>query len=152
MFLPIMSSSGRWLSEESADTVLYPHISNIISHNYSFLWSVNRWRTWMRHYATKKKVAGSNSDGFIGIFYWQFFRPHYGPGVDSASNRNEYQEYFLGGRGGRCVGLTTLPLSCGYCLEIWEPQESEVPRACTGIALPCFYSFLCYPTPWRWSL
>jgi hypothetical protein len=22
------------------------------------------------------------------------FRPHYGPGVDSASNRNEYQEYF----------------------------------------------------------
>jgi len=26
----------------------------------------------------------------------QFFRPHYGPGVDSASNTNEYQEYFLG--------------------------------------------------------
>ena len=26
----------------------------------------------------------------------QSFRSHYGPGVDSASNRNEYQEYFLG--------------------------------------------------------
>jgi len=26
----------------------------------------------------------------------QSFRPHYGPGVDSASNRNEYEEYFLG--------------------------------------------------------
>jgi len=25
-----------------------------------------------------------------------FFRPHYYPGVASASNRNEYQEYFLG--------------------------------------------------------
>jgi len=24
------------------------------------------------------------------------FWPHYGPGVDSASKRNEYQEYFLG--------------------------------------------------------
>ena len=24
------------------------------------------------------------------------FRSHYGPGVDSASNRNEYREYFLG--------------------------------------------------------
>ena len=24
------------------------------------------------------------------------FRSHYGPGVESASNRNEYQEYFLG--------------------------------------------------------
>jgi len=30
---------------------------------------------------------------FIGI---KSFRSHYGPGVDSASNRNEYQEYFLG--------------------------------------------------------
>ena len=29
-------------------------------------------------------------------------------GVDSASNRNEYQDYFGGGgKGGRCVGLTT---------------------------------------------
>ena len=34
--------------------------------------------------------------------HWNFFfdiksfRPHYGPGVDSASNRNAYQEHFLG--------------------------------------------------------
>jgi len=26
----------------------------------------------------------------------QSFQPHYGPGVDSASNRNEYQEYSWG--------------------------------------------------------
>jgi len=26
----------------------------------------------------------------------EFFLPHYGTGVDSASNRNECQEYFLG--------------------------------------------------------
>jgi len=39
-----------------------------------------------------------------------------GPGVDSASNRNEYQEYFLAGKGGPCVGLTTLPPSCADCL------------------------------------
>ena len=26
-------------------------------------------------------------------------RSHYGPGVDSASNRNEYREHILGGRG-----------------------------------------------------
>jgi len=25
-----------------------------------------------------------------------YFRSHYGPGVDLASNRNEYQEHFLG--------------------------------------------------------
>jgi len=33
------------------------------------------------------------------------FQSHYVPGVDSVSNRNEYQEYFLGGKGGWCVGL-----------------------------------------------
>ena len=50
-----------------------------------------RWRTWLSHCATRRKVAGSIPDGVIGIF----FRQHYGPGVDSASNRNEYREYFL---------------------------------------------------------
>jgi hypothetical protein len=65
---------------------------------------------------------------------WNFsltysFRSHYGPGVDSACNR---YEYFLGGKGGRCVGLQTLPPSCAECLEIWEPQPVQ---ACNGIAL-----------------
>ena len=32
------------------------------------------------------------------------------PGIDSAFNRNEYQEYRSGGKGGRCVGLTTVTL------------------------------------------
>ena len=43
----------------------------------------------------KSKAAASFPDGVIGIFHWQSFRPYYGPGVDSAPNRNEYQEYFL---------------------------------------------------------
>jgi hypothetical protein len=30
-----------------------------------------------------------------GFDFFEFFRPHYGTWVDSASNRNEYQEYFL---------------------------------------------------------
>jgi len=34
------------------------------------------------------------------------FRPHYGPGVDSGSNRNEYQEYILGGKGGPSDGIS----------------------------------------------
>jgi len=36
-------------------------------------------------------------DGVSGFFTDKiYFRSHYGPGVDSASKRNEYQEYFLG--------------------------------------------------------
>jgi hypothetical protein len=45
------------------------------------------------------------------IFYFTEFVLIYGPGVDSGSNRSEYQEYFLGVKRGRCVRLTTLPQS-----------------------------------------
>ena len=41
-------------------------------------------------------------------------------GVDSTC-KNEYQD-IPGGKGGRCVRLRILPLSCADCLEIWEPQ------------------------------
>jgi hypothetical protein len=43
------------------------------------------------HYATSRKVAGSIPEEFFEFLLTQFFRPYYGPGVDSASNRNEYQ-------------------------------------------------------------
>jgi hypothetical protein len=29
-----------------------------------------RWRTWLRHCATNRKVTGSIPDGFIGISHW----------------------------------------------------------------------------------
>jgi hypothetical protein len=54
-------------------------------------------------------------------------------GFDSASIRNEYQEHFLGGKGGRCIGLTTLPPSCAECLEIWESQPPGNLRAYPGL-------------------
>jgi hypothetical protein len=46
---------------------------------------------------------------------------------------------FPGGKGGRCVGLTTLLPSCADCLEIWEPQLPENSGSVhfsNGIALP----------------
>jgi len=46
---------------------------------------------WLRCCATNRKVAGSIPAGDI-----KSFRSHYGPGVDSACNRNVYQEHFLG--------------------------------------------------------
>ena len=45
----------------------------------------------------KSKVAVSIPAGVSGFFIdIKSFRSHYGPGVDSTSNRNEYQEHFLG--------------------------------------------------------
>ena len=52
---------------------------------------------WLRCCATNRKVADSIPAGVTGFFIdIKSFRSHYGPGVDSASNRNEYQEYFQG--------------------------------------------------------
>jgi len=43
-------------------------------------------------------------------------------GIEYSSNTKEYQEYFLGGKGRRCVKLTTSPPSCADCLKICKPQ------------------------------
>jgi hypothetical protein len=68
--------------------------------------------------------------------------PNYSYGFDSASNINKYQEYFLGGggegKGGRCVGLTTLPPFYVDCLDIWEPQPPGTFRGSPGLYTYCF--------------
>ena len=52
--------------------------------------------------ATNRKVAGSIPGCVSGFFIdIKSLQSHYGPGVDSASNRNEYQEYFLGVKAAR---------------------------------------------------
>jgi hypothetical protein len=81
-----------------------------------------RWRCWLRHCATNRQVAASFPDG-----------PHYGPGVDSTFNRNEYQGYLLGGKGGRCVELASLPPSSADYLEILGASTSWSPK---GISRP----------------
>jgi hypothetical protein len=48
------------------------------------------------------------------------------------------RNYFLGGKGGRRVGLKTFSSSCANCLEIWEPQTPGTHRACTGLYRDCF--------------
>ena len=73
------------------------------------------------------------------------FRQHYGHGVDSDSDKNEYQEYFLGCKGGRRVWLTILPTSWAECLEIWEPQLPGTLRAWRGLYL--FTRVLWWATP-----
>ena len=71
---------------------------------------------WLRCCATNRKVAGSIPDGVMEfVIDIKSFRSHYGPGVDSASNRNEYQEHFL------VVKADNLTTILCRCHEIWEP-------------------------------
>jgi hypothetical protein len=79
----------------------------------------------------------------LGFSLTYSLRPHYGPVVDSASNRNEYQE----DKGGRWVGLTTLPSSCADCLEILESSNSWSPR---GLHRPA-YGYLYFYCLWKYT-
>ena len=91
---------------------------------------------WLRRYATNRKVAGSIPADVSGFFIDIKSLP--GPGVDSASNRNKYQEYFLGER--RPVRKAdNLPPSCAVVtksrnLNFVEPSGPLV--ACNGTDLP----------------
>jgi len=97
--------------------------------------------------------------------HWNFsltqsFRPHYGPGVYSASNRNEYQECFLWG-GVKAAGAWSWQLYhllvpnvfISGSLNLLEPSRPV--RACNGIdMLPphtsrwCRHCAVC----WYWHL
>ena len=93
------------------------------------------WRSWLRHCATSRKVAGSISDGVTGIFY------RHNPsgrtmalGLTQPLTEMSTRNISWGSKGGRCIGLTTLPPFCADCLEIWEPQLPGTLRVCPGLS------------------
>jgi hypothetical protein len=80
-----------------------------------------RCRSWLRHCATSWKVAGLIPNGVIDVILLAALWP---------CGR---LSLWLGGKGGRCVGLTTLPPPCAECVEIlgawtsWNPQGLSRP-------------------------
>jgi hypothetical protein len=84
-----------------------------------------------RHYSEVKATMSSYyyyyyylSMGHCNFSFTQSYLPHYGHGVDSASNRNEHRGSLLVGKDGRCVGLTSLPSSRADCLEVLGASTS----------------------------
>jgi hypothetical protein len=100
-----------------------------------------RWRSWLRHCATSRKVAGSIPDDVIGFFIdlilsvamWPWGR-------------------LLGSKGGQCLGLTTLPPSCTDCLESWKLQPPGTLGACPSLCTGTFtlvWTFGHYESSWN---
>jgi hypothetical protein len=85
-----------------------------------------RWRRWLRHCATSRNVAGSIPYGVTGIFYWHpsgrtMALRSTQPLTEMSSRTMSWRG---GGKGGRCIGLTTLSPSYAKCLEILEVSKS----------------------------
>jgi hypothetical protein len=99
----------------------------------------------------KPEVRGFDSRWRHWIFsLTQSFRPHFGPWVDSASDRNEYQECFLRVKAAGTWGLQPCHLHVPVVLKSGGPkllEPSGPVQAFNGIALPLpFTSFRTYST------
>jgi len=96
-----------------------------------------RWRSWIRHCATTRKVAGAIPDD-VDIFH-----RHNPSGRSMALEATQpltetsSMNISWGGKGGRCVELTTLQGSLNL-LETSEPVQ-----ACTRIDFPLRLQFSC---------
>jgi len=88
-----------------------------------------------RHCTMSRKVAASIPDCAIGIFH----NPS-GRTVALGSTQPLTQMSTMG-KGGRCVGLTTLPPSYAYDLEVWESQPSGILWACSSPVQGLLYVF-----------
>jgi len=85
--LPQFNSYNLRVTESVWNSSWTEDLSNIWSH---LAERDMRWRSWLRHCATSRKVAGSIPDSVIGILHWH--NPSgrtYDPGVDADSNINE---------------------------------------------------------------
>jgi len=88
-----------------------------------------RRRSWLRHCATSRKVAGSIPDGVTGIFHWHIPSDRtMAFGSTQPLREKSTKNIYWGGQGGR-----TLPRSCAECLKIWEPEPAGTLRACPGL-------------------
>jgi hypothetical protein len=83
-----------------------------------------RWRSWLRHCATSRKVAGSISDGVIGIFHWHNHSSRTMTLGVKASGAYGWQTYLF---------HVLIVLTSGS-LNLLEPSGPV--QACTGVALP----------------
>ena len=131
----IQDDSQQYIQHEKyqAELHYYQSFSNIIA--LSVLTEARCWwRSWLRHCATSRKVAGSIPDGVIGIYHG------HNPsdrtmtlGSTQPLTEMSTRNISWGSKGGWLVGLTTLSPSCADCLQIWEPHPPGTFRACPGL-------------------
>jgi hypothetical protein len=131
------------------ESFLKTRSKNVHRFGFTFMWNGGMWwRSCLWHRSTNRKVTGSISDGVTGIFLWQ--NPSgrtMAPVLTQPLDRNEYQGYFLWGKGGRCEGWQPYYLHVSIVLKSRSLSLLEtywLVKACNGIAL-------LLPLPFLWN-
>jgi hypothetical protein len=101
------------------------------------------------HYATSRKVAGSSPEKVDFFLIDLIFQLHYGPGVDSAFNRNDCQESSWGGKWWQSL-TTSLPSVSRLSEENVGASMSHKPMGLHGLLQGWLY-FTSLPTVSRLS-
>ena len=110
--------------------ICFDNPNNILTTNYE---KKTRWRSWLSHCATSRKVARSTPYGVTAIFQWLNPSGRTMALGSTHTKRNEYQGSSPGCKGGRCVGLTTLLHPRADSLEILGASTSLTPK---GLSRP----------------
>jgi hypothetical protein len=107
------------------------------------LYTLSAVAQWLRYRATNRKVAGSIPDVVIGIFHWHNPSDRTMALVSTQPLTEMSTRSLPGGKGGRYVGLTTLPPSCAVVMKSGNRnflEHSGPLQACNGTALPLPYT------------
>jgi len=109
------------------------------------LFSLFDWghRWWLRHCATSRKVVCSVPDEVIGIFY--LLNPSGCPlGLSWTQPLREMNTRGIswGGKGGKCIELTTLLHSCTVCLGVRSSTALQVGRSWVRFSMVSFEFFI----------
>ena len=93
---------------------------------------------WLRCCATSRTVPGSIPGGVTGFFSGIFPSERT---MDLGSTQPLVKmstRNIPGGKGVRCLGLSTTPPSCAECNEIWEPKPPGNFRVSPGLLRDTF--------------
>jgi hypothetical protein len=103
----------------------------------------------LRRCATSRTLPGSIPGGVTG-FFSDVFPSDRSMSLGSTQTLLKMSTRNIpGGKGGRCVRLTTSPPSRAECHEIWEPKPPGTPWATPALLRDCFtliFALICRPS------
>ena len=133
----IICEDGSWVGR-SLNCGMFPILFQYEMNDYLIVWWGMWWRSWLRHCATSRKVAGSIPDGVIGILHWHNPSGHTmalgltQPLAEMSTRNISWGVKVAGAYGWQPYHLQVLIILKSESLNLLEPSGSV--QACNGTA------------------